>query len=606
MARILKLPEGLIAKIAAGEVIERPFSVVKELVENSLDAGAGHIQVEVEEGGRRRITVIDDGSGMNRDDAILALERHATSKIASEEDLFRIGTLGFRGEALPSIAAVSQMTIETRGTGEEVGVRIEAEGGKIVRTGVSPLPRGTRITVRNLFFNTPARLKFLKSRETEFSHIASWVETIALSRPAVGFSLQHNGKVEIRSNPQTETRLRIRDILGEEIAEFLHPVEGHRGRMEVGGFASDHRATGASAKSLFFFVNGRPVRDRTLQHAVLAAFENLLMKHRTPWVVLYLTVPADQVDVNVHPTKSEVRFANGGLVHDFVREGVRQAVDKASSASLPFSTLVAAYDSSTPRSVSSGCLASGGFLNGLRGEPLRKAEDLSESTFKRSDFAPGSPGPERNRFIMLASSAGFEGRFPSQEVVRIIGQVHGTYLVCETPDKLVLIDQHAAHERIGFEKLKREYEAGGIAKQQLLIPQNFDLRPSQGEVLKKYLEELRRVGLDVEFFGGNTFILRTIPVLLEGTDCVSLIVDLIEALQSFEKLTPLEERIHEVLERIACHRQVRAGDRLTNEEIGALLREMVTTPSAGQCPHGRPAVIEVPFADIEKWFRRRL
>ncbi len=568
MGNVHRLDEGLIAKIAAGEVIERPYSVIKELVENSIDAGARSVTIEVEEGGRRRITVIDDGSGMTFDDARLSLERHATSKIASNEDLFRIQTLGFRGEALPSIAAVSFMTLETRA--DEVGVRIEIEGGKIVKQGTSSIPKGTRITVSNLFFNTPARLKFLKSRETEFFHSASWVETIALARPDIGFLLSHNGKIELRSTVGQDPRQRIGAVLGADVAEFMRPVSGKRGPLAVTGFVSDHRASSTAAKSLFFFVNGRPVRDRTLQHAVLAAYENFLMKHRYPWVALSLEIPPDLVDVNVHPTKSEVKFANGSLVHELVREAVREA---------------------------------------LGGAPARREVV--------SDFRAASAGPSPSQLELRSEDS---RRFPASEEIAaakenettsllalsIIGQAHGTYLLCETDDKLVLIDQHAAHERIGFEKLKGQLEAGGIERQHLLIPQNFDLRPSQGEVLKKYLHDLERVGLEIEFFGGNTFILRSFPTLLEGADKIALIEELIESLASVEKLTPLEERLHEVLERMACHRQVRAGDRLANEEIASLIDQLEKNRTPLQCPHGRPSVLEVPFSEIEKWFKRRL
>jgi DNA mismatch repair protein MutL len=574
MGKIRRLPDLLISKIAAGEVIERPFSVVKELVENSIDAGAKNIEVEVEEGGRKRITVIDDGCGMSRDEALLALERHATSKLASEEDLFRISTLGFRGEALPSIASVSHLTLETAADGE--AVRIEVEGGKIVKTIASSLHAGTRISIQNLFFNTPARLKFLKTKETEFSHIAAWLESIALAKPEIGFILRHNGKVELRALRQTERRLRIQEILGTEVAEFLHPVEFIRSGMSLTGFASDHRATGTSAKSLFLFVNGRIVRDRTIQHAVLSAYENLLMKHRYPWTVLYLTVPPDFVDVNVHPQKSEVRFANGSLVHEFVKSGVKSVLRKASEASGSLSPALAELAPS------------------LEAAAGRYQPDPPSGVLFSSDWV-AQTGPQS---LQQTPSAFY--------AARVLGQVHSTYLVCETDDKLILIDQHAAHERIGFEKLKKQYEEAGIAKQQLLIPQSFDLRPSQGEILKKYLEELSRVGLEIEYFGGNTFILRTMPILLEGTDIVELIEELIESLQSFEKLTPFNEKIHEVLERMACHQQVRAGDRLSNEEIEYLLKEMKNTSHAGQCPHGRPSVLEVPFDEIEKWFKRRV
>lgn len=594
MPIIRRLPEDLISKIAAGEVIERPFSVVKELVENSIDAGASQIEVDVEDGGRKRITILDDGCGMTKDQALLALERHATSKLPNEEALFSIKTLGFRGEAVPSIAAVSFMTLETRDAESPEGVRIEIEGGKIVKVIASSLARGTRITIQNLFFNTPARLKFLKSKETEFSHTASWMESVALARPDMGFTLKHNGKTELLTRPQTESRERVREVLGADIAEFLHPVEGNRGQIRVSGFIADHRASGTSAKSLFFFVNGRIVRDRTLQHAVTAAFENLMMKHRYPWAVLYLNVPPDFVDVNVHPTKSEIRWINSSLIHELVRERVREALkDNGEEPTSPVSE--SRWDPSgwtAPVSVA----ASGSFSQSqLAGLFLESREFRSVPSYPIA-----SPPAVTSSFKPPAQQALVHPSF------RIVGQVHGTYLLCETDEKLILIDQHAAHERIGFEKLHAQYESGGIEKQHLLIPQNFDLRPSQCEILKKYLEDLAAVGLEVEFFGGNTFILRTIPTLLEGTDVVSLIEELIDSLESVGKLTPLEEKIHEVLERMACHAQVRAGQRLTNEEIEALISEMGRTRFAGQCPHGRPSVLEVPFGEIEKWFKRRL
>lgn len=564
---IKKLPDDLVSKIAAGEVIERPFSVVKELVENSIDAQSKNIDIDIEDGGRKNIVILDDGIGMSPEDASLALERHATSKLESAEDLFRISTLGFRGEALPSIASVSFMTLETTRRGDQekavgTGIRLELEGGRLVKKGLTSLPVGTRIGIQNLFFNTPARLKFMKSNETEFSHIANWVESVALSRPEIGFTLRHNGKTELKSLPGLETRLRIRDILGAEIAEFLHPVSSSRNRMDLSGFVTDHRASSTSPKSLYFFVNGRIVRDRTLQHAVLSAYENLLMKHRYPWTVLYLTVPPDFVDVNVHPTKSEVKFANGSLVHEFVKDSVRRV------------------------------LGQGGGQEILQGVPVVAGAPLGAPHFGEMQPLAWAQPPQQHSFV--------------RPDLRIIGQIHSTYLICETADKLILIDQHAAHERIGFEKLKRQLEEGGVAKQQLLIPQSFDLRPSQSEILKKYLEDLARVGLEIEFFGGNTFLLRAIPVLLEGTDFVSLIEDIVDSLQSVEKLTPIEEKIHEVLERMACHRQVRAGDRLSHEEIQALLDGMKTTNFAGQCPHGRPSILEIPFDEMEKWFKRRV
>lgn len=575
---IERLSESLIAKIAAGEVIERPASVVKELVENAIDAEARNIVVEIEEGGKKLVRVSDNGCGMSREGLLMAVERHATNKIRDEADLFRISTLGFRGEALPSIAAVSWMAIESRETGQENGGRLEIEGGKILKSTVCGRSPGTTVTVRNLFFNTPARLKFLKSRETEFAHIASLMEAVALSRPEVGFTLTHQGKKEFQSSARPGHRERIRDLLGAEIERSLLPVSAGRGAIELVGFVSDHTVTSSSAKGLYFYVNGRLVRDRTLQHAILSAYEGLLMKHRYPWAFLYLSVPPAFVDVNVHPTKSEVRFAQGAVVHDLVREGVRTVMRRAGSLTgrevpaLPFATAISSN--------------AGNRL-------LSSAPDFTRLGEGPADAARGSP--ETSRLVTALTGN-----------CRILGQVHGTYLLCETADKLVLIDQHAAHERIGFEKLKRQFESGGVSRQALLIPKNFELKPSAAEILRLYLEDLEKFGLEVEPFGRSGFVLRAVPALLAGEDSVGLIVALIEELQAFGRLGPLEEKVHEVLETIACHRQIRAGDRLSTPEIEALLADMETLSFSYSCPHGRPSVLQVSFDEIERWFKRRL
>lgn len=586
-SQIRRLPEQLIGKIAAGEVIERPASVVKELVENAIDAGSKNIRIEIEEGGRQLIRVIDDGSGMIREELELSVERHTTSKIVSEEDLFRIRTLGFRGEALSSIAAVSKLTLESRreGSGEE-GCRLEIEGGRLLKISPAARETGTTVSVRNLFFNTPARLKFLKSRETEFSHIAQSVEAIALAKSEVGFLLTHRaGEVsrrELQTPPRTSFRDRIVDLLGSEIGDSLIPISVSRNHLELTGFVSPHDVNSPSAKSLTFFVNGRVVRDRTLQHAVLSAYENLLMKHRYPWVFLNLHLSADRVDVNVHPTKSEVRFADSQLVHELVREGVRKGL----SEGLLQGPAELAYAQTGPRPLPqppSSPFPTEGRPTEVFSEGF---EDLSEAEGRVSQK------PGENTFVG-----------PSR---KIIGQVHGTYLLVETPEKLILIDQHAAHERIGFEKLKSQFETGGVVQQHLLVPQTFELKPSEAEILKHYLDDLHQFGLDLEPFGRSSFVIRSVPVLLVGEDVVGLIIDLIDAFHEEGKLSPLEEKVHQILETIACHRQIRAGDRLSEPEIEALLREMEQTNFSYSCPHGRPAILQIPFDEIEKWFKRRL
>lgn len=581
MGRIQKLSEELISKIAAGEVIERPFSVVKELVENSIDAGATEIVVELEEGGKKKITVIDNGSGMASDEVELALESHATSKLQSDDDLFRIKTLGFRGEALSSIAAVSSLTLESvLGQGlNNVGDKVEVEGGKFIRKTPSAILRGTRISVERLFFNTPARLKFLKSKETEFSHTASWIESMALCRPDIRFVLKHQGKTEFQARPTDEFRFRIRDVLGGEVAEYARPVSLVRGGMSVAGYVTDHRITSTTTRSLFFFVNGRLVKDRILQHAVMAAYTNLLMHHHYPWVILHIQVPPDFVDVNVHPTKSEVKFAQSNLVHELVQSALRESLSKGRPGEVSKKAIVSEFS--------------------LSGE----SQVIQHS---QKDFVVPASLPQAGYSPSISQDVPANVSTLFSPSLKIIGQVHSTYLVCEMTDKLILIDQHAAHERIGFEALKKQFENGGIQRQQLLIPQTFDLRPSQGEILKKYLGDLEKVGLEVEFFGGNTFILRGIPILLEGTDFISLMAALIESLQEYGQLDPLEKRVYEILETMACHQQVRAGDQLSNEEIQSLVQEMNTTRFADQCPHGRPSVLEVSFDELEKLFKRKV
>ncbi|MBI4373947.1 MAG: hypothetical protein HY542_03620 [Deltaproteobacteria bacterium] len=364
--------------------------------------------------------------------------------------------------------------------------------------------------------------------------------------------------------------------MGKEIETSLKPLSCSGRAMELTGFVSDHNVTSGSAKSLFFYVNRRFVRDRTLQHAVMNGYENLMMKHRYPWVFLYLSVKPDVVDVNVHPTKSEVRFAQGSLVHDLVREGVRKALRES-------------IGSGPARDVS------------------EISENLSERHLETGRFLEGKPWTEEKSSDGAARVSQEIGETSlAGPAWKIIGQVHSTYLLCETSDKLILIDQHAAHERIGFEQLKKEFELGEVSKQILLLPETFELKPSDAEILRLYLDELKKFGLEIGSFGPNEFALRAIPTLLIGENCITLIHDLLEELKSHGQLTPLHEKVHEVLETIACHRQIRAGDRLHQEEIEALLCEMSQTNFSYSCPHGRPVKVEVPFGEIERWFKRRL
>ena len=564
-SRIHILDDSLISKIAAGEVIERPSSIVKELVENAVDAQATHIHVDIQQGGRRSITLLDDGFGMTQDEVLLALKRHATSKISTLEDLYHIQTLGFRGEALPSIASVSMMTLMTRARepSQVTGTRVDIEGGRVLKVGDCASAEGTKIVVENVFFNTPARLKFLKSPETEFSHIDTVVEQMALAHPEIGFQLTHNGKKTLSCPLRQDLRQRIHSLYGALIVDQCLSVTGENQGFKMSGLVGRPSLHHGSARNLFFFVNGRAVKDRTLHHAVLTAYETLLMRGRYPEVFLFLELPTDQVDVNVHPAKLEVRFAQSTHVHRFVVETLKRHLQNQGGISV--------------RMV--------GDPSAAWGDPRGGTPSVAPS------FQQPLLGDERGRTPMTP--------------LKIVGQIHETYLLCELPDKLIFVDQHAAHERIGFEALKRQYEAKKILSQRLLVPEIFELKPSLAEILRYYLEDLRRWGLDIDSYGDHAFAIKAVPLLLEDTRHVELVQDLVESMASYELLQPLEKRWNEVLETMACHRQVRAGDLLSPQEIWALLEEMKKTPRAMTCPHGRPVIVEVMFEEVERWFKRK-
>lgn len=599
------LPEQLCNQIAAGEVVERPASVVKELLENALDAGATEITVEVEKGGRRLIRVVDNGHGMGRDDAFLCLERHATSKIRGADDLFALRTLGFRGEALPSIASVSRMLLRTHAAGEESGWEIYAEGGVIRRANAFGMPPGTTVEVRDLFFNTPARRKFLRKEETELGHIADLVTRLALASPQVRFRLVHDGKTLVDAYRQSRLSERVGALLGRPLlAELLElRVDDGQG-MRLSGFISQPTVQRATTGALHLYINHRYVRDRVVRHALLEGYRHVLPRGRFPVVVLFLELDPGQVDVNVHPTKDEVRFRDQRQVHDFIAATVRRTLK--SSSWLP--------DPQTP--VDDAPTASGSDVDDVPraaapSRDLRQAVQETLDTYARTHFPPLPPAVNAPTFVAGPLPAPVEslpmtpvaeaGFFSS---LRLIGQYRNSYLVCQDGLDLILIDQHAAHERIGFERLRSQYRQGRIPSQALLFPVVIEVDFGEAQALRESLPHFERLGLIVEPFGGKSYVLKEIPQLLDTGQAEQLLRDLAGELRQIGQSTLAEDALEQVLILMACHGVIRANQTLSPSQMTALLRDLDRVDFGAQCPHGRPVMVRQRLAEIEKLFKR--
>jgi len=591
--RIRILPENLTNKIAAGEVVERPASVVKELVENSLDAGCREIIVEIEAGGRRLIRVTDDGSGMTREDALLSLERHATSKIASDDDLFALSTLGFRGEALPSIASVSRFTLATRQRGAVEGTEIYAEGGRIKEVKACGMAEGTVITVRNLFFNTPARLKFMKSAETEAGHVGDLLTRLAISRPEVRFTYLNDGRTVFKAlNGTTEDR--VAALLGRAIAGALYPLDATVEGVTVRGLVARPDVSRSAAGHLYTFINGRFIRDRVVQHAVLQAYRNFLERGRYPVVVLFIQVPAGEVDVNVHPTKHEVRFRRQGVVHDVIQGVIEEALRPT-----PWLRPDALKPAPPP-------------VPRQREESV-SAERVAEVRELLVNYRP-SPAPSRPLFqaappvapvpVRPAAEPEPAGELGYFSRLAIIGQFHASYILCQDGSDLVIIDQHAAHERVAFERLKAQFAAGGVEGQGLLFPDTLELSHREAAELREHGEELRRMGFDLEEFGGTTWVVKGVPRLLAGKDYLRILRDTLEEFQAVGANRSVADAVEEILTRIACHSVVRGEHPLTSGQIEALFAQMDAADFSTNCPHGRPVLQRLTLAEVERMFKR--
>jgi DNA mismatch repair protein MutL len=644
MGRIHVLSEHVANKIAAGEVVERPASVLKELLENSLDAGATRIKVQVEAGGKKLIQVIDDGSGMVRDDALLAFERHATSKIKNAEDLLNIHTLGFRGEALPSIASVARVILETRAPEEPGGTLLDIAGGKILRVEEAGLPLGTSITVRDLFFNTPARKKFLKAESTELSHIASLVTHYALAHPEKHFELHSATNAMLVAPPVGSHSDRIYQVFGRETLDQLVPVaatiklervgipepppwrrdEDYEppvpGDMRLHGFVSKPEVQKLNRNSIFIFVNNRLIRDRLVQHAITEAYRNILPPTVFPVVLLFIELPNVEVDVNVHPSKTEVRFRQQAMVHDFVRDSVRAALMKARPVP-QFTREITAQPNAAPG------LSPGASMRAAVNDFALQAS-AQPAVSERLQFTGAAIAVEANTAVSgfgavpapvlqrtLVVQAGDCGNVLAEEPQSVadelalaslkpLGQVRDSFILAVNADGLWIIDQHVAHERVLFEKILRERDRAVQEGQRLLMPLIVELTPGQQAVFAEITGELRRNGFEVDLFGAKTVAVKTAPAGIDSAQVERMLLELLDQFQQEEQALNLEKVRTRIAASIACHAAIKINMPLEQNKMEWLLRELAKTECPMSCPHGRPVVLRYSVKDIQKAFKR--
>jgi DNA mismatch repair protein MutL len=589
---VRRLPDALVDQIAAGEVVERPASVVKELVENSIDAGASRVRVEVQGGGAALIVVTDDGSGMSPENARLALERHATSKLSAIDDLQRIHSFGFRGEALPAIASVSTLRLRTRSRGQAEGFEIRVESGELVDARAAAGSEGTRIEVAELFGNVPARRKFLKSATTEWGHIGDWLARAALALPGVHFDVRRDGKNAF-SWPSVENPLdRIAAVLSERDAAALVAAERVQADTALHAYVSRPDAHRSTAAGIHLFVNGRPVRDRLMRHALLQVYRDLLPRGRFPTAVLFLSIPSSAVDVNVHPAKWEVRFDDPQAIHRIVTATVSEALAGRSWLGEPGYPAAAA---------------------GTPGQPDRAREPgASDWVFA----GQGGDGEESSRRIELQGELSGEGAGPASRPfrlgeLRLLGQLLGTYLLLEESQGLLLVDQHAAHERVLYERLRAAWLAGGVERQGLLVPTTLELDAAALTALDEHGEVIEALGFEVERFGERAVAIRAVPALLAERDPVGLLRGLVDELRSGARLgapmragTRILEGADHLFATMACHSARTAGEVLDPREQRALLESVDAIPWAPSCPHGRPVVVPITRSEIDRRFGR--
>ena len=598
MGVIAVLPESVSSKIAAGEVIERPASVVKELVENAIDAQADRVEVQLEDGGKKLIRVVDNGVGMASEDLEVAFVSHATSKLKTGKDLFAISTLGFRGEALWSIAAIAQARIVSRPRGEQTGAEVEARGGAIGSVRECGAAEGTVIEVRNLFFNTPVRRKFLRTNTTEMSHVTETITRVALSHPGVHLTLTHNGKRVLNLPACDKLRDRAAMFFGREVAEALLDVELRDERLGVSGLVGPPEHARSNTKAQYTFINQRYVRDSAIFHAISQAYQGLLPPKRYPVLFLFLEMDPGDVDVNVHPTKIEVRFRHSQQVHSQVLAAVTQALRQADlvrSVQMPDAAPAGSSFAPPPASRQERREAikqslSEFFERQSRGGQQQKAFTFDRSIPTQQPSPPGQPPPASPQPI---------------ERPRAFIQLHGSYIVEETPSGISVIDQHALHERLLFEELKEKRQSQSLTKQPLLVPQMIELSPAEFLGVMSLKDDLAALGIDVEEFGRSSVVVRAVPQQLSDCDPVELVKDVLAELEQEEAGQAGDSQADVILKVMACKGAVKAGQRLSPQEISALLEKRDAGENTSSCPHGRPSTLRFSLEELEKQFGRR-
>jgi DNA mismatch repair protein MutL len=600
MSSIIKiLPDHIVNKIAAGEVVERPAAVVKELIENSIDAGASEIFIDTEQAGSRLIRVTDNGCGMSKKDAQTAFLRHATSKIQSDEDLDAVRTMGFRGEALSSIASVSQVRLLTSMRGASSGVLVEIEAGAVKSAADAAAPEGTSIDIAHLFYNTPARLKFLKSPGTEFSHIVTSVSRLAMAHPSIRFRLTHNKKRVLDLPASTSIKDRAFQIYGSELAENVMTFSGGRDGFHIHGLIGRPTYSRADRTYQDFYVNRRAVKNPSLTHALYGAYGDMLMRDRHPVGFIFIEIDPALVDVNVHPAKAEVRFRNQSQIHDLVREVVREGLR------LPGMGAGAA-----PQATGAGREgvreALAGYLKAHEGGGAFERKPPSFFGRRKSDAAGPETRMEPDSAPRRETTEGLTRQYafiPEHDLVPI-AQIHDSFIIAQSQEGMAIIDQHAAHERVLFEKLQDQFGGGMVPLQHLLVPQQVELGPAQSILLSEYVAELHSMGLIVEDFGNGTFIIKAVPALVVGSDYRKLLLDVLDEVNVHGKSGKMEKLRDEILSVMACHPAIKVHRQLDLREMETLLRGLFACRMPHTCPHGRPTVIRLSLDEIKKMFKR--
>ena len=599
--RITILPETLTNKIAAGEVVERPASVIKELMENALDAGATDVAVEITAGGRRRIRVTDNGHGMSREDALLSLERHATSKIRIDSDLDRILTLGFRGEALPSIASVSRFSLATRENGSPEGTEIIVEGGRVREVRACGMAAGTVICVEQIFFNLPARLKFMKSAETETGHVADVVARMAVSRPDVVFTCTSDDRELLRMQ-RSDLQRRLVQVVGKGSSQYLYPIKRGDDEISITGFVSAPALVRSGTQEIYTYINGRFIRDKVVHHAVMQAYRGVIDRGRYPVVALFIGLPPGEVDVNVHPTKHEVRFRRQAVVHDAIQGSIEEVLRRSPWLATAPSSVPNTTNAASGQAYRERIAASAQASLTMPPRPLYRTQPTEQPI--NAAVLPGqiiTVSEPVTSFQTEHPCPDSSGYFSS---LSIIGQFHSEYILCQSDTELVMIDQHAASERVAFQLLKQQCRNGRIESQRLLFPETVELSFSEAASASRFSSDLAGIGFELEPFGGTTIMVSAVPRLVALKDPIILFRDILTDLERFGSSAAFNDALESLLSRIACHSVIRGTHQLDKRQVEQLLHRMDHTDFAASCPHGRPVSHVVTLAELQKIFKR--